>query len=169
MSPNKTLYIREEDQDAWDRADAAAHATRQSLSQYVTGLIRRYAPEAPAAGEELQKITVEVGDTHRMWTEGFTGRWLAWREAPTGEWKRGIAVTKGGQFAWYEAVPEASDGDLSVYPSLDDLEAAVREQDWPDAEMTDNEHQLAGLAEFRAMVVQAAEAIGQEHVFWRDI
>jgi hypothetical protein len=165
MSPNKTLYVREEDQDAWHRAEAAAHAAHQSISQYVTNLIRRHAPETPASGSDLQKITVDVGDGRRMWTEGFTGRWLAWEEAPTGEWKRGIALTKGGQFAWYEAAPQACDGELTAYATLDDLEARVQEQDWPDGDPS----QAAGQAEFRALVAEAADAIGQQHVIWRDI
>lgn len=169
MSPNKTLYIREEDQDAWERADAAAHAARQSLSQYVTDLIRRHVPEIRAHGGDMEKITVEVaGGAGGMRTEGFTGRWLAWDEAPTGEWKQGIALTKGGQFAWYESVPVVNEGALFVYRSLDDLESDVQERTWPDAEDS-AEAQLQGLASFRAMVAGAAEVVGQEHVTWRDI
>lgn len=165
MSPNKTLYIREDDEDAWQRADAAAHAARQSLSQYITGLIRRHAPEAPANGE-LTKITVEVGDGTDMWSEGFTGRWLAWDEG-TG-YRQGIALTQHGRFAWYDAVTAASRGELTVYASLDDLHDGVVEKAWPHGEDL-TEQQEAGMAAFRAMIGTAAAVLGQEHVIWRDI
>jgi len=165
MSPNKTLYIREEDQDAWERADAAAHAARQSLSQYVSDLIRRHAPEIPADDGEMRKITVEVGAgiTH---TEGFTGRWLAWDE--TTDYRQGIALTKGGQLAWYEYIPMAGEGDLLVYPDLDSLESEVQEKNWPDGDGSEGPA-LTGLQNFREMVASAADALGQEHVIWRDI
>lgn len=165
MSPNKTLYIREEDQDAWSRADAAAHAAHQSLSQYLTGLIRRYAPAVPPTTRELQKITVDIGDGARMWTEGFTGRWLAWAEGPAGEWYQGIALTSGGQFAWYESAPGASEGRLVAYTSLDDLQTEVQEANWPDGDPSG----AAGQEQFRALLAAAAEALGQDHVIWRDI
>lgn len=168
MSPNKTLYIREEDQEAWERTDAAAHAAHQSLSQFLTGLIRRYLPEAPVADGDVEKITVKVGDGQRMWTEGFIGRWLARDESA--DYPKGVALTKRGQFAWHECVPGMNEGELIVYPSLDDLTAAVEAEHWPDAEQSaSGESQLAGLPEFRALVAEAARSLGQEHVVWRDI
>jgi hypothetical protein len=166
VSPNKTLYIRDEDIPVWERAEATARRSGMSLSQLVTqALVKAEPPQVEPGG--LEKIRVDVGDGGRMWAEGFTGRWLAWEEAT--EWRHGIAVTKGGQFAWYEAVPAASDGSLTVYPSLDDLYTGVQEQNWPDGEGSDNEHQLQGLADFRAMVATAAEEVKQEYVIWRDI
>jgi hypothetical protein len=113
----------------------------------------------------MQKITVDVGDGHRMRTEGFTGRWLAWEEAATGEWKRGIALTKGGQFAWYDATPGAGKGQLVAYASLGELQAEVEEENWPDGDPSG----AAGQEEFRALLGAAADALGGEHVIWRDI
>jgi hypothetical protein len=101
--------------------------------------------------------------TGTAWAEGFTGRWLAWDE--TTDMTQGIAITKGGQFAWYECVPMASRGELNAYASLDDLMEAVTESYGDDL----TERQEEGLAQVRAMVGEAAGALGQEHVIWRDI
>lgn len=156
MSPNKTLYIREEDRELWGRVGAAAHAGRQSLSQFMTDLIRRHVP-APPAGD-MERITVQVGDTERTWTEGFTGRWLA--RAESSKEKCGIALTKGGQFAWYEAIPGGKAGDLDVFPDLEALEAYVEEL-WSGDPARRRSH--------RSLLAEAAEALGQPHVIWRDI
>ena len=137
-----------------------------SFSQLVLQALKDTSPPDIKPGD-LEKITVDVGDGNRMWTEGFTGRWLAQDEGT--DWRHGIALTKGGQFAWYETVPVVSTGELTVYPSLGALEAGVQERNWPDAEATASEHQLRGLAAFRALVAEAAEEAGQEHVLWRDI
>jgi hypothetical protein len=46
MSPNKTLYTRDEDTPAWERAEQAAKAAGISTSQLVAAALRRYLPEA---------------------------------------------------------------------------------------------------------------------------
>ena len=45
MSPNKTLYTRDEDAPAWERAERAAKAAGISTSQLVAAALRRYLPE----------------------------------------------------------------------------------------------------------------------------
>jgi hypothetical protein len=44
VSPNKTLYMRDEDTPVWERAELAAETSRQSLSQLVTAALRHYLP-----------------------------------------------------------------------------------------------------------------------------
>lgn len=42
MSPNKTLYIRDEDVPLWERAEQVAKSTRQSVSLVVASALRRH-------------------------------------------------------------------------------------------------------------------------------
>jgi hypothetical protein len=166
MSPNKTLYIRDEDMPVWERAEHAAERTRQSVSQLVTASLRHYLPTIYTPEDEMEDIRVMVGDrvppqhgspssakdyTH---TEAFTGRWLV----PPGEESRSrftrettgycyaVAQTRRGQIAMYRYHPDAlRPATLEVFASLDDA----------DLPLDINE--------------KAAVALGQEHVTWRDI
>jgi len=127
VSPNKTLYIRDEDMPIWERAEQAAKQARQSLSQLVIGALQRYLPLEPPNGD-LEQITVEVGE-HRL-KKRFIGRWLVdpdEHETRTDQqgfdagayW--GVALTKRGRIAVYVAhVNEDWPTDLEVYDSLDD-------------------------------------------------
>ena len=93
MAPNKTLYIRDEDEPLWDRAELVAKRTRQSVSQLVTASLRSYLPTIHTPDDQMEDIRVRVGDRVQplhdvpsTWadystTEAFTGRWLV----PPGE------------------------------------------------------------------------------------
>ena len=48
MSPNKTLYIRDQDMPAWERAESAARRRGISLSQLVAQALERAVPPPPA-------------------------------------------------------------------------------------------------------------------------
>lgn len=47
MSPNKTLYVRDDDLPVWERAESYAKATRQSVSALVAAALSRYLPDEP--------------------------------------------------------------------------------------------------------------------------
>lgn len=125
MSPNKTLYIRDDDMSIWERAEVAAKQTRQSVSQLVTTALQHYLPTVHAPSGELEEITVEVGEPARAVT--FTGRWLV---APSSEATRGgddagaywgVALTKRGRIAVFMAhVNERWPAELTDHNSLDD-------------------------------------------------
>jgi hypothetical protein len=89
--PNKTLYIRDEDTDAWERAEAASHAAHQSLSQYVANLLRRYAPAGATDGEQPgteikagDKVTLRNGDPQKVGgVEGLCPMYGGWLSSGT--------------------------------------------------------------------------------------
>ena len=106
MSPNKTLYIRDDDLGTWDRAESYAKATGQSVSTLVAAALGRYLPPEGAKEE----ICVEVGEPPVRTV--FTGRWLVRPEpgltgtADTrfyGDAYFGVAITGRGRFAVYVA------------------------------------------------------------------
>ena len=156
MSPNKTLYVRDEDEDVWQRAEAAAHTAHQSVSQYITGLIRRHVPAAPTDGE-FQRIIVDVGggDADPILPVGFMGRWLVepepdeTRGGPDAGAYWGVALTKRGNIAVY--VAHVNDGWPARLDDYSNLDAAA-------------EH---GVPE--EILAKAAKELGQERVIWRDI
>jgi hypothetical protein len=47
MSPNKTLYVRDDDETIWEEAEAVSRATRLSLSQVVTTALRQLMASPP--------------------------------------------------------------------------------------------------------------------------
>ena len=158
MPGNKTLYIREEDQATWERAETAARSARMSLSQFLAGLIERHVPAAAGSGQ-METIKVTVGHSSAPRTEAFTGRWLVLRQGA--ESTEGIALTAKGQFAYYFGAPRSKDlvGHLDVYPSLAALEETV----------PDNAPDGSGPGQLAKMVAEAAAGLGDEHVHWRDI
>lgn len=49
MSPNKTLYIRDEDLAVWERAEQMSRQTKQSVSQLAAGALQRLLfPKSPS-------------------------------------------------------------------------------------------------------------------------
>lgn len=86
MSPNRTLYIRDEDMDAWEHAEAASHAAHQSLSQYITNLLHLYA-DAEQPDTEIRagdKVTLSNGDPQKVGdVVGLYPMYGGWRAAGT--------------------------------------------------------------------------------------
>jgi hypothetical protein len=153
VSPNKTLYIRDEDMPIWEGAESAARLRGISLSQLVTQALARTAPPPP--GPDLfGEIRVETG-IHYQRIEAFHGYWLVepdrdrTRTAEDGYdagayW--GVALTRRGQIAVYTAhCNQGFPGTLAVFPNL--AEAGL-----PD--------------DIRA---DAAAALGEEYVMRLDI
>jgi hypothetical protein len=166
MSPNKTLYIRDEDTPLWERAEQAAQQTRQSVSQLVTAALRQHLPSISTPDDATEDIRVRVGprvdplnnvpssaaDYGR--TEAFTGRWLV----PPGDQSQSrstlqttgyhyaVALTRRGKIAVYRYHPEALRP--ATLEAFDSVEAASLPADIQE---------------------KADAALGRESVTWRDI
>ena len=166
MSPNKTLYTRDEDAPVWESAEQVAAATGQSVSQLVAAALRYYLPTVHTPQEAIVDIRVQVGErvsplhgvrsspADYARTEAFTGRWLV---APGDEARSrftrqttgycyGVALTRRGQIAVYRYHPEA------LRPATLEAFASLAETDLP----ADIEK-------------KASAALGGERITWRDI
>jgi hypothetical protein len=166
MSPNKTLYTRDEDGPVWERAEQAAAATGQSVSQLVTAALRYYIPTIHTPTDAMEDIRVRVGERveplHGISSspadyrkvEAFTGRWLV----PPGDeaqsrstrqstgYSYAVALTRRGQIAVYQYHPQAlRPATLEAFASLGD----------------------AGLPS--DIEEKASAALGAENITWRDI
>jgi hypothetical protein len=166
MSPNKTLYIRDEDTPLWERAEQAAQQLRQSVSQLVTASLRQYLPSISTPDNATEDIRVRVGgrvkpradvpsspaDYDR--TEAFTGRWLvppgdqsqSRSTSQTTGYHYAVALTRRGKIAVYRYHPQAlRPATLEVFDSVEaaSLPADIEEK--------------------------ADAALGRETVTWRDI
>jgi hypothetical protein len=129
VSPNKTLYVRDDDLSVWDRAETYAKETRQSVSALVASALDRYVPAEPDQ-EGMGEITVDVGEPPLA--KSFAGRWLLGPdsdETRTGldgydagaYW--GVALTRRGRIAVVTAhCNERWPADLKVYETLDAAE-----------------------------------------------
>jgi len=166
MSPNKTLYIRDEDTPVWHRAEQAAAAAGQSVSQLVTASLRQYLPSAGSDRDRLEDIRVKVGErvpplhnhpaspTDYSRTEAFTGRWLVspGEEArsrltlQTTGYCYGVALTQRGQIAVWRYHPQA------LREATLEVSASIQDADLP-ADIRD----------------KASAALGSENITWRDI
>lgn len=148
MSPNKTLYIREDDMPVWEKAERTAKERRQSLSQIATSALAAYLPD-----DDVDELTVEVGEPPI--TVGFTGRWLV--EPDPDETRAGsdagaywgVALTGRGRIAVFvDHVNGRFPAELNDYDDLDAAEAdGVPEE----------------------ILAQAAAARGQVRILRRDI
>lgn len=153
MSPNKTLYIRDDQVSIWERAENAAAQARQPMSQLVVRLLRDHLTQVETANDE---ITVDMRDKDgREWAEAFRGRWLI---APDDDNRfgsdagacYGIAQTAKGKIAAYAYhVNDRWPPALTVYSGLDELQGDLH------------------LAE--EAIAAAASAMGQRRVVRRDI
>lgn len=90
MSPNKTLYIRDEDMPLWERAEKVAKSTRQSVSLVVASALRRHlgvADDIEVRIEPTDPGTVTVDEkpalVYGRHVEHGQG-WTLWYQEPGG-------------------------------------------------------------------------------------
>jgi hypothetical protein len=166
MSPNKTLYIRDEDVPIWERAEQSAAAAGRSVSQFVTASLRQFLPPVGSGHDGFEEIRIKVGErvpplpdhpsspADYSRTEAFTGRWLV---APGEEacsrftlqttgYCYGVALTRRGQIAVWRYHPSA------LREAALEVSASIQDADLP-ADIRD----------------KAAAALGSENITWRDI
>ena len=134
--PNKTIYIREADEELWEEAEKMAGG---SVSGLIADALRRYVEEEKLKEETgMENIEVELaghgglGWEETLYDAQFVGRWLLDPdpdETRTGEpgydagAYYGVALTQRGNIAVY--VCHVNDGfapQLETYDSLDEAE-----------------------------------------------
>lgn len=155
MSPNKTLYVREEDAPLWERVEKAAQKVRQSVSTVVVAALNAYLPTIERT-EQVDELTVDMRDNEgREWTEGFRGRWLIEpdddnRYGPDAGLCYGVALTAKGAIAVYcYHVNDKRPPFLADYEDLNSAQIMLELND--------------------VLIAQAAAELGEKRVVWRDI
>jgi hypothetical protein len=178
VSPNKTLYMRDEDTPVWERAELAAETSRQSLSQLVTAALRHYLPTICTPGDAMEDIHVMVGDrvppphqvidgeTGRLLhghpaspadyprAEAFTGRWLV----PPGGEAQSRATLQTTGYCYGVALTRRRQ--IAVYRYHPEALRPATLEAFPSLEEADLP---ADIEE------KAATALGQQRITWRDI
>jgi len=178
VSPNKTLYMRDEDTPLWERAELAAETSRQSLSQLVTAALRHYLPTICTPGDAMEDIHVMVGDrvppshqvidgeTGRLLhghppspadyprAEAFTGRWLV----PPGGEAQSRATLQTTGYCYGVALTRRRQ--IAVYRYHPEALRPATLEAFPSLEEAD----LPADVEEKA-----ATALGQQRITWRDI
>jgi len=66
------IYVRGEDEDAWDRAEKLA--SEASTSRVITQALRAYVRSRE--GHPMERLTFEVVIGGKTMTKAFVGRWL---------------------------------------------------------------------------------------------
>lgn len=141
--PNKTIHIRDKDQQLWERAEQRAKTNRISLSALIAAAIVSHLGDTDT-------ITVRVAEG----TEAFIGRWLVAVDADSLEYSKspdfGIAETGRGRIAIYLPRPAL----LLDFDTLDDAKADL---------------EARGPASDPDMWAYAARQLELRHVAVRDI
>jgi hypothetical protein len=131
--PAKTLHVRDEDAELWERAENAAKRTGASQSQFVVAALSHYLPtvdpEPPGEFKRIE-VTVEREDGSSI-TMAFSGLWLAREFESTQErqgddwwnWRYSVALTANKRFAVY-AEHKSGLAQFNDYDDLDDAEEA---------------------------------------------
>ncbi len=107
--PNKTIYIREADQELWGKAEGLAGGSG-SISALLTATLRRYVEDQELQERTgMENIAVDLRDhEENPYTVEFVGRWLLSPdpdETRTGESGYdagaffGVALTRRGNLA----------------------------------------------------------------------
>lgn len=81
MSPNKTLYIRDDDAQIWQEAEELVKEKKiESLSKLATDSIRKEVErmkELATIKEGIKRISIELDDEKGTRKIAFNGKWLA--------------------------------------------------------------------------------------------
>jgi len=128
MSPKRTIYVREADQELWDRAETLAGHERDSLSGAISEALRAWVQRKEADRQGLERIEVVVSHGQFKRVQAFVGRWLIdpaadvqSKVAGAGSAVYGVAETQRGRLAIY--VIDAGTGSLHDF---DSFQAAAR-------------------------------------------
>lgn len=156
MSPNRTLYVRDDDLPLWERAESYAAEQNRSVSAVVAEALKSFLPAQIKAGD-MSEIRVETGEEPVV-TRAFIGRWLVEPDPDRtrtevdgydAEFYWGIALTRRGKIAAYSAhYNGVHPAKLEVYDDFDEAESDFVPPD---------------------LVSMAATALGQERVLRMDI
>jgi hypothetical protein len=108
----RNVYIRDEDEDVWERAEKLAGEA--PMSRVITEALRAYV--SGREGSPMQRLTLETLNGGEALTKAFIGRWLidpteAYRSEHEGDADLGTQVHAGTTFA----VAETAKGNIVVY------------------------------------------------------
>jgi hypothetical protein len=153
----KTIYVRDEDEEVWKKAEQLAEQLAgSSLSRLIVDALRREVVRLEAVKEVkdgFERILIEYrNEPHGPLKKvAFNGKWLAREEQYDTE---GIALTEKGQFFHYSRDFQTELGQYRIFQSFNDL--AVYANDEENQVNTD-------------LIAEAAEAIGEDYVEFLDI
>jgi hypothetical protein len=108
----RNIYVRDEDEDVWERAEKLAGGA--PMSRLITEALRAYV--SGREGTPMQRLTVETISGGEELTKAFIGRWLidpteAYRSEHEGDATLETQVRAGTTFA----VAETAKGNIVVY------------------------------------------------------
>jgi hypothetical protein len=108
----RNIYVRDEDEDVWERAEKLAG--EEPMSRLITEALRAYV--SGREGTPMQRLTVETISGGEELTKAFIGRWLidpteAYRSEHEGDATLETQVRAGTTFA----IAETAKGNIVVY------------------------------------------------------
>ncbi len=122
----RTLYVREEDAEVWEKARELAG---ESLSQLVTTFLRNFVAEKEAAAGGFYRIVLRYRTGYVPYAKAFHGRWLISPEKPfrmeNSQFKYALALTAKNNIATFSFTgsPNAEGtydwGNLQVFESFE--------------------------------------------------
>jgi hypothetical protein len=148
--PRKSLYVSEEDESVWERAESLADV---SLSKLVADLLRKEVSKMEAystLGKQFREITIELNSYgHPSEKKMFIGKWIAdYNDPDSFHWDK-VALTRKNQILVHHG-----DNTGTFYTLYKDLDELLRD-----------EHQIV----IHANKVEAAKALGGEFIEFLDI
>jgi hypothetical protein len=148
------IYVRGEDEDAWDRAEKLA--SQASTSRVITQALRAYVRSRE--GNPMERLTFEVEIGGKKMTKAFVGRWLI---APGEEYRSeheaddlmsGTQVADGTTFA----VAETAKGKILILTDFRRGQSFEVFDDFDDAQEAGVPADVLAVAAMRTGIERAA-------------
>jgi hypothetical protein len=136
---NRNIYIREEDEEVWKRAQILAGA--KGLSTVVVQGLKKFIAEKDAdkaQAKGFERIVVEFNDSEAHFIpkiKAFYGKWifpptkpeLAGSDEGDTSWRCSVAITVKGNAVFYQ-IEEEQDGRRETFRVFPTLEAAAADK-----------------------------------------
>lgn len=148
-----SIYVRGEDENAWDRAEKLAGEA--SASRVITQALRKYVRSRE--GNPLERLTFEIEIGSKKLTKAFVGRWLiepgeAYRsEHEADDLLSGTHVADGTIFA----VAETAKGKILIFTDFRRGQSFEVFDDFGDAQQAGVPADVLGVAAMRAGIERA--------------
>lgn len=122
--PNKTLYIRDNDDVVWKKAETlVTNSGLSSLSSLVTDALRREVERIEAINEvvnDAKKIIIEIDDGGGVKKKAFHGNWVV-RNYEGYKGLISVAVTKNQSYLVYYDSQSDCDDSYEVFEFFSDF------------------------------------------------
>jgi hypothetical protein len=148
------IYVRGEDEDAWDRAEKLA--SEASTSRVITQALRAYVRSRE--GHPMERLTFEVVIGGKTMTKAFVGRWLIERgeeyrsEHEADDLITGTQVADGTTFA----VAETAKGKILILTDFRRGQSFEVFDDFDDAQEAGVPSDVLAVAAMRAGIERGA-------------